>query len=50
MKSYFWPGMGLGVLAGAMLGAKLKAEEKHVKRSMHRAKRNMEGIFESMGM
>ena len=50
MKNYFWPGIGIGVLAGAMIGAKLKAEEKHVKRSIHKAKRNMEDMFDSMGM
>lgn len=48
MRNYFWPGIGLGVVAGAMIGAKLKAEEKQVKRTMHKAKRNMEDIFDSM--
>lgn len=49
MRNYFWPGIGIGVLAGAMLGVKLKTEEKQVRRTMHKAKRNMEDIFDSMG-
>lgn len=50
MKNYFWPGIGIGALAGAVIGMKLKAEEKQVKRSMHKAKRNMEDMFDSMGL
>lgn len=50
MKNYFWPGIGLGALAGAMLGIKLKSDEKQVKHSIHKAKRNMNDLFDNMGM
>jgi len=50
MKNYFWPGIGLGALAGAMLGVKLKSEEKHVKRTINKAKRNVDDLFDNMGM
>ena len=50
MKNYFWPGIGIGALAGAAIAIKLKSDEKHVKRTMHKAKRNMEDIFDNMGM
>lgn len=49
-KNYFWSGIGLGALAGAMIGIKLKSEEKHVKRSVNKAKRNMEDMFDNMGI
>lgn len=50
MKNYFWPGIGLGALAGAMLGIKLKSDEKQVKRTVNKAKRNMNDLFDNMGM
>lgn len=50
MKNYFWPGLGIGAVAGAVIGLKLKSEEKQVKRTMHKAKRNMEDILDNMGM
>lgn len=50
IKNYFLPGLGIGAVAGAVIGMKLKSQEKNVKRTMHKAKRNMEDIFDNMGM
>jgi hypothetical protein len=50
MKNSFWPGIGIGALAGAFIGIKLKGNEKQVKRSVNKAKKNMENLFDSMGM
>ena len=50
LKNLLLPGIGLGMVAGAMLGMKFKSEEKQVKRSMHKAKKNMEDLFDTMGM
>lgn len=46
----FWPGIGIGALAGTLIGIKLKSEEKHVKRSVTKAKKNMENLFDTIGM
>ena len=50
MRNYFWPGIGIGAVAGTLIGIRLKSEEKQVKRSMNKAKRNMENLFDSIGM
>jgi hypothetical protein len=50
MRNYFWSGMGLGAVAGTLIGIKLKKDEKQVKRSMSKARRNMEDLLDSIGM
>ena len=50
MRSHFWPGVSLGIIAGTLVGIKLKAEEKQVKRSVNKAKRNVEHFIDSVGM
>ncbi len=49
-RTHFWQGVGLGIVAGTLVGIKLKAEEKHVKRSVNKAKRNVEHFIDSVGM
>ncbi len=50
MKSFFWPGIALGVIGGTVIGIKMKSEEKQVKRTVHKAKRNMEDLMDTIGM
>lgn len=47
---HFWQGIGIGALAGTLLGIKLKSEEKHMKKTVNKAKRNMGNIMDSIGM
>ena len=44
------PGIGLGLAAGALMGIKLKSNERQVKRTMKKAKNNMENLFDSIGL
>lgn len=48
MSNYFWQGLGLGVLAGAAVGAKMRGQQKNVKRTVNKAVRNVENAFDSM--
>lgn len=50
MRNSFWPAMGIGAVAGAFIGIQLKRNEKQVKRSVSKAKKNMENLFDSIGM
>ena len=50
VMKYFWKGVGIGTVAGTLLGVKLKSEEKQIKRKMHRAKRNVESAINSVGI
>lgn len=49
-KNLFLPGLILGALAGTLIGIKLKTEERQVKRSVNKAKRNVGQIFDHIGM
>lgn len=44
----FWSGVALGMAAGTCLGIRLKAKEKKIRRTLHKAGRTMETAFDSM--
>ena len=48
--THFIQGVGLGLAAGALLGIRLKSQERQVKRTVKKAKHNMENLFDSIGM
>ncbi len=44
----FWSGMGIGIISGAMIGMGVKTQQKQMKRTVNKARRNMEDILQSM--